>query len=175
MSSKNGVRTTLNGDTEAADPSNPEDRRHSFRMTSETRAVLRVRRREYVVELGDQSRGGFSVWLDRSPTFKVDQSSFLRSGRGWSRVRVAYIERVDARCRVGLEFLKDLDDPRHGKVDEGNGSRFQQVYFFGILFFSTVVAGLVITHILFPGLDLWQHLSRFRNDTIQVLRANVPW
>jgi hypothetical protein len=161
MSSENGVPTTLDPDPDSQPVqiiSSIEDRRSSFRMSSETRAVLRVGRRELVVALGDQSRGGFLVWLDRSPPFTVDQAIFIRSGRGWSKVRVAYIDRVDARYRVGLEFLEDLDDSRHGRIGSRSGSRWKQargvadcVYFFGILFFATLVAGLVITKTLFPG------------------------
>jgi len=180
MSTKNGVPTTLNPDAEAKNAAMPDDRRNSFRMTSETRAVLKFGLRELEAELGDQSRGGFLVWLERIPPFRVKQRILLRSGRGWSKVRVAYIDKVKGRYRVGLQFLEDLDDPRDGKAGLGR-TRPQSrggpdwMYFFGILFFASFVAGLVIAHILFPNLELWRQMDHFRDATAQTWKEIEPW
>lgn len=76
------------------------------------RAVLKVGRKQVVVELLDESMGGFAVQsLDRIRV-KFGQVLKLRTRVGWSVVEVIHIARLGSRSRIGLRRLDDLPDPR---------------------------------------------------------------
>lgn len=96
-------------------PTMKSNQRNTYRCASidpEQRAVLKVGRKQIVVELVDQSMGGFAVRGLGKIRVKMGQVVRLRTSNGWSIVEVIHVSQEGKRSRIGLRRLDDLPDPR---------------------------------------------------------------
>lgn len=75
-------------------------------------AVLELGQRQLIVELIDQSAGGFAIRTAAKSRLRVGQTVKLRTNTGWCEALVVHVERVDDDLRVGLQRTGDLSDPR---------------------------------------------------------------
>ena len=91
------------------------DQRKSFRILipeGQVQAVLKVGRRAVTVRMVDSSAGGFAVASPEVLPVKRGDVLRLRTSAGWHEVRVVRQESFTDGMLIGVERLKDIDDPR---------------------------------------------------------------
>jgi hypothetical protein len=104
-----------------------EEQRDSYRcatINDEQKAVLKIRGRDVVVRLLDQSAGGFSVSSRKRLRVRKGQRLLVRTSGGWFEAEVAYREVIDRETRVGLERVADLPDPRDRNPNLSRGRQW---------------------------------------------------
>lgn len=97
----------------SSDQRSLNERRASFRCpaTGPRRAGrLRIGKREYPVEVLDESAGGYSVVCEQALDCEVGQSLLLWIESSWSIARIMNVQAGEGNTRLGLLRLKDLDD-----------------------------------------------------------------
>lgn len=104
------------------------DKRKSFRImppAGQATAVLRLGGRDESVRLVDESIGGFCIGCKPGMRLKMGQVLKLRTARGWHEVRLVRCESLCDGLLVGLERIRDLDDPRlQLAIDRAGSSKF---------------------------------------------------
>jgi hypothetical protein len=93
------------------------ERRNSFRCPIQSLdgpALLKVGSKEIVVQLVEESAGGFGVIADEGAAkLKEGQPGLLATTSGRFEVSVSHITNVDEKMRVGLNRLADLEGDNH--------------------------------------------------------------
>jgi hypothetical protein len=120
------------------------DRRTSVRIPSvgDRRATLLIGREECLVQIIDESTGGYGVLLSNSIALKVDAEAVLRLGEIAQVVRIAHVRMAGVHTRVGLEILRREDATAVTKLRR----RRIRVAAFA---FAALFVGLVIDHLLY--------------------------
>jgi hypothetical protein len=88
------------------------DRRASFRCPANgprRRGRLRFGKREFPVDVLDESAGGYSVVCDQELDCEVGQSLLLQIESSWTIVRIMNVQTGESNTRLGLLRLKDLE------------------------------------------------------------------
>lgn len=91
------------------------DQRKTFRILvpdGQLQAVLKVGRRAVTVRMVDSSAGGFAVASHEVLPVKRGDVLRLRTSAGWHEVRVVRQESFSDGMLIGVQRLKDIDDPR---------------------------------------------------------------
>ena len=120
-----------------------KEKRSSFRCPIQTNAgpaLLKIGSKEYVVQLVEESAGGFGVVAEQAPKLKEGQEALLATTSGRCEVAVTHITEVGEKTRIGLSRLADLDDnyqsrlfgwlPFRSTMSRGRG--FAALLLFGI-------------------------------------------
>ena len=109
------------------------DKRKTFRIIpppGQATAILRLGARDESVRLVDESIGGFCIGCKPGMRLQIGQVLKLRTARGWHEVRLVRCEALCDGLLVGLERIRDLDDPRlQLAIDRTGSSKFG---FFGV-------------------------------------------
>jgi hypothetical protein len=91
------------------------DQRKSFRILvpdGQEQAVLKFGRRSLTVRMVDSSAGGFAVASPEALNVKRGDVLRLRTSAGWHEVRIVRLESFSDGMLIGLERLREIDDPR---------------------------------------------------------------
>ena len=91
------------------------DQRKSFRILvpiGQDQAVLKIGLRSAPVRLIDASAGGFAVASPDPLHVKRGDVLQLRTNAGWHEIRVVRLESFSDGVLIGVERLRDIDDPR---------------------------------------------------------------
>ncbi|MBC8350706.1 MAG: hypothetical protein H8E66_01885 [Planctomycetes bacterium] len=125
------------------------EQRHSFRCPSPDegqKAVIKIAQREVVVELTNQSSGGFSVTAKGGLRIREGKVLLVRTSAGWFQARVIHKQKSGGWTTLGMVRLADLPDPRDARLVKPGGRKFEGVgsgsTSAGTLLLVTIIAGL---------------------------------
>lgn len=96
----------------SSDQRSLNDRRASFRCpvnAPRRGGRLRIGKREFPVEVLDESAGGYSVVCEQVLDCEVGQSLLLQIESSWTIVRIMNVQTGESNSRLGLLRLKDLE------------------------------------------------------------------
>ena len=99
----------------AGDKQMSTEHRTSYRCStadSSQKAVLKVGREQWIVDLLDQSSGGFAISTLEKVALEPGQTIALRTNVGWSECEVIRVSAEQQATRIGLRRLHELLDPR---------------------------------------------------------------
>ena len=127
-----------------------EEKRTSFRckgFAGSPKAVLQINKKEIVVDLDDQSAGGFAVSSNKRIPVREGSNLLIRTSAGWCEATVAYKEKHEGMMRVGLERICDLPDPRDRCVRGGRHAAISNA--------KSTPSGTILSMMLVLGLTFW--------------------
>lgn len=104
------------------------EQRHSYRCESideRQKAVIKVNGRDLVVQLMNQSAGGFSVSTSNKLRVREGKTVRVRTSAGWFEAQVVHKQVVDGNTVLGLVRIGDLADPRDAQLVKPGGRRFE--------------------------------------------------
>jgi hypothetical protein len=100
------------------------EKRQSFRCPTATNgqtAFLRIRGREFPVNVLDISAGGMSVRATQRIKARIGQNACLESPAGISEVEIVSLRPAGPGTRIGLRRINDLPDARALKTHGASG------------------------------------------------------
>jgi len=125
------------------------EQRNSYRcpnVDEAQKAVIKIGHREIVVDLTNQSAGGFSVVAKGKLRVREGDVLFVRTSAGWFQAQVVYRNTVSGKTTLGLNRVADLPDPRDSQLVKPGGRKYEAVgsgsTSAGSLLMFTIVAGL---------------------------------
>ena len=95
-----------------------EDKRHSYRYPVQEgfrSAIVKIGRQELLVQLVEESAGGFSLTCDSPFAFKAGQEALLQNSGGVYQVEIAHVTKHEETTRVGLKRLASVSQPEPPK------------------------------------------------------------
>ncbi len=134
------------------------DQRNSYRCqntAAEQKAVIKVGKREVVVELTNQSASGFSVTANENLRIRQGNVLFVRTSAGWFQAEVIYQQKRSGQTTLGLVRLADLPDPRDAQLVKPGGRKFERVGS------ASTAAGPILLLAIVAGLAFWGFLLNF--------------
>jgi hypothetical protein len=91
------------------------EQRFTYRCTTlepVQQAIVQTDQDRIVLDLVDQSTGGFGIQSLQNLNLQPGQIIKLRTGSGWSECEVVHQESEQGTTRIGLRRLTELPDPR---------------------------------------------------------------
>ncbi len=105
------------------------EQRNSYRCGSigeSQKAVLKIRNREVVVSLTNQSAGGFSVTTTQNLHVNKGKTLLVRTSAGWFEAEVVHKQVAGGNTTLGLVRLADVADRRDAELVNPGGGLFEQ-------------------------------------------------
>lgn len=150
------------------------EQRNSYRcpnVDKAQKAVIKIGQREVVVELTNQSAGGFSIVAKGKLRVREAQVLFVRTSAGWFQAQVIYRKCQDGRTTLGLNRVADLPDPRDAQIVKSGGRKFEAVGS------GSTSAGSLLMFTIVAGLAFWGFMLNFTwsrgPDAANVARINL--
>ncbi|MDP7014359.1 MAG: PilZ domain-containing protein [Pirellulaceae bacterium] len=144
------------------------DQRGAFRVAMDRNAVLRIGRKDQVVNLIDASASGFCILCDKRPKFSAKKVIQLRTANGWCLASLVHCTETPDGWRVGLLNVGDLKDPRFDgalpadKDDQLSDFMPSDRATSTVMFTLIALAAAVYLHFAFPDqLGWWKPIAEF--------------
>ena len=134
------------------------EQRNSYRCPSAEdgqKAVIKVGQRKVVVELVNQSAGGFSVTAKGNLRVREGKVVLVRTSAGWFQAQVIHKETSGGQTSLGLIRLADLPDPRDAQLVKSGGCKLGRAGSG-----STSAGSLLMLTIVF-GVAFWGFMLNF--------------